>query len=234
MTKFLKNLYRLILIGTPFSIILDYIKNFLPNYKTKKKSLIIENNIYKKFVSYKENEKWFCNNLYFLNNYFKNTTHIKKILEIGSYEGRSCSFFLKTFNDSHITCVDTWSGSDEHQNYNFNIIENNFDINTNSFQMKKRLNKIKDNSNNFFENNSEYYDLIFVDGDHSHTQLKIDIDNSWKKLNYGGYLILDDYLWWFYKNLKNNPASPINEFIKKNKSEILTFKIWQQVIIKKK
>ena len=33
MTKFFKNLYRLILIGTPLFIIFNYIKNFLDNYK---------------------------------------------------------------------------------------------------------------------------------------------------------------------------------------------------------
>ena len=56
------------LIGTPLFIIFNYIKNFLPNYKTKRKSLKIEKKIYENFNSYNENEKWFCNNLNFLNN----------------------------------------------------------------------------------------------------------------------------------------------------------------------
>ena len=38
MTKFFKNLFKLILIGTPWYIISNYIKNFIPNYKTKNKS----------------------------------------------------------------------------------------------------------------------------------------------------------------------------------------------------
>ena len=50
MTKFFKNLYRLILLNTPFYIIIRFIKNFLPNYKTKRKSLKIENEIYKNFL----------------------------------------------------------------------------------------------------------------------------------------------------------------------------------------
>ena len=93
MTKFFKNLYRLIKIGTPLFIIFNYIKNFLPNYKTKKKSNILEKNIYNNFISYNENEKWFCNNLNYLNNYFNKIDNIEKILEIGSYEGRSVIFF---------------------------------------------------------------------------------------------------------------------------------------------
>ncbi len=97
MTKFFKNLYRLILIGTPFFVILNYIKNFIPNYKSKRKSLKIEKLIYENFKSYDENEKWFCNNLNFLTNYFKNIKNINNILEIGSYEGRSSIFFFKNF-----------------------------------------------------------------------------------------------------------------------------------------
>ena len=61
MTKFFKNLYRLILIGTPLFIISNYIRNFLPNYKTKKKSKKIENDIYENFksINYKEKKQEF-------------------------------------------------------------------------------------------------------------------------------------------------------------------------------
>ena len=97
MTKFFKNLYRLFLINTPLFIIFNYIRNFLPNYKTKNKSLKIEKEIYINFISLDSNKKWFCNNLNFLNNNFNNITNINNILEIGSYEGRSAIFFLKIF-----------------------------------------------------------------------------------------------------------------------------------------
>ena len=36
-------------------------------------------------------------------------------------------FFLNNFKDTNIHCVDTWSGSDEHDNFDFNRIEKNFD-----------------------------------------------------------------------------------------------------------
>jgi len=233
MTKFFKNLFRLIFIKTPWFIIFNYIKNFLPNYKSKNKSKIIEQEIYKNFSTINENHKWFCNNLNFLNNSFKDVIGIKNILEIGSYEGRSAIFFLDNFKNSIINCVDTWSGSDEHDNFDFGVIEKNFDSNTSAFQSNDRLKKFKMNSNKFFLNNSKKYDLIFVDGDHSSNQVKIDINNSWKILNKGGYLILDDYMWWFYKDLKRNPSSSINNFIVNHISEISSLKIWQQVIIKK-
>ena len=233
MTKFFKNLFRLIVIKTPWFIILNYIKNFLPNYKSKNKSKIIEQQIYKNFSTIDQNHKWFCNNLNFLSSSFKDVISIKNILEIGSYEGRSAIFFLNNFKDSNIHCVDTWSGSDEHDNFDYNSIENNFDFNSSIFQSNNRLNKFKMNSNEFFQSNSKKYDLIFVDGDHSSDQVKIDINNSWNILNKGGYLILDDYMWWYYKDLKKNPSSSINNFIVDHISEIISLKIWHQIIIKK-
>ncbi len=143
MTKFFKNLFRLILIKTPWFIILNYIKNFFPNYKKQKKSKIIEKRIYKNFSTVNQNHKWFCNNLNFLDNSFKNTVSVKDILKIGSYEGRSAIFFLNNFINSNIDCVDTWSGSDEHDNFDFNNIEKNFDFNTSAFQSNNRLKNLK-------------------------------------------------------------------------------------------
>jgi len=234
MIKFFKNLFRLLLINTPFFIILNYIKNFLPNYKTKIKSLRIEKEIYSNFISLDPNKKWFCNNLNFLSNTFKNVNNVNNILEIGSYEGRSAIFFLKKFKNTKITCVDTWSGSDEHDKTIFADIEKNFDLNTNFFLKENRVKKFKMTSNEFFEKNDDKFDLIFVDGDHTASQVLKDLKNSWNILIDGGYLILDDYLWWYYKDLNKNPSTPINKFIIDNINEIVFLKIWHQVIVKKK
>ena len=233
MTKFFKNLYRLLCVNTPIFIILNYVRNFIPNYKSKGKSKKIENIIYDKFKSLNSNDKWFCNNLNFLTNNFKEIKNIKDILEIGSYEGRSSIFFLKNFSDSNITCVDTWQGSDEHNNFDFRQIENNFDYNTSNFQLKRLLIKEKMTSDKFFQKNQKNFDLIYIDGDHSSHQVKIDINNSWNSLKSGGFLILDDYMWWYYEDLKKNPSTPINEFIKENSNSISKLIVWHQVIIQK-
>ena len=236
MSKFFKNLYHLILINTKFFIILKFIYNFLPNYKTKSKSKIIENEIYNDFKSYNEKEKWFCNNFFFLNNQLKKIKNIRNILEIGSYEGRSCIYFGKKFIDAKITCVDTWSGSDEHLNIKFQEIESNFDKNILNHLGNDRVEKQKLSSDIFFEKNNKFFDLIYIDGDHQTDQVKKDINNAWRNLNDGGYLILDDYTWWWYKDLNKNPASAINNFIYNNISsiDVENLIIWKQVLIKKK
>ena len=93
--------------------------------------------------------------------------------------------------------------------------------------------KHKMTSNEFFKKNHKHFDLIYVDGDHSSKQVKIDLINSWNVLKNGGFLILDDYMWWYYKDLKKNPSTPINNFIKANISNISKLVVWHQVIIQK-
>ena len=164
MSKFIKNILKLISINTPIYIILNLVKNFFPNYKTKKKSLIIEKEIYDNFISYKENQKWFCNNLYFLKSNLKNRKNINNILEIGSYEGRSAIFFLNCFSNSIITCVDTWGGSDEQKDLDSKIIEKNFDTNLSKHHKLNRMKKFKMTSNKFFDKNKSNFDLVQKSG----------------------------------------------------------------------
>ena len=85
----------------------------------------------------------------------------------------------------------------------------------------------------FFKKNDKYFDLIYVDGDHSSDQVKIDLINSWNVLKNGGFLVLDDYMWWYYKDYKKNPSTPINNFIKENTLNISKLTVWHQVIIQK-
>ena len=232
MKKLIRNIYKLICISTSSFIIINYLKNYFFYYRKKTQCRLIENSIYSNFKSLDDSKKWFINNLYFLK---KNLSNIKinTLLEIGSYEGRSAVFFANLFKGSHITCVDTWSGSDEH-NDDFTKIENNFDLNVNELYKKNKINKIKSTSNIFFDNNKNFYDFIYVDGDHSNEQVLKDLENSWACLNSNGYLLIDDYMWWYYKDLKKNPASAINIFINKNQKNIKKLLIWHQVLIQKK
>ena len=156
------------------------------------------------------------------------------LLEIGSYEGRSALFFIDLFENSKISCVDTWSGSDEHKDINFKEIESNFDFNTKDLTEKKLLKKFKMTSNEFFIQNRNNFDFIYIDGDHSKEQVLKDLNSAWSILNNNGYLLIDDYMWWYYKDLVNNPATSINNFIKTNLNEIDRLIIWHQVLIQKK
>ncbi len=69
-----------------------------------------------------------------------------RVLEIGSWEGRSALFFLNYFPASHVVCVDTFSGNIEHmRNPHFATLvpetERRFDANVAAFTA--RVEKIK-------------------------------------------------------------------------------------------
>lgn len=49
-------------------------------------------------------------------------------------------------------------------------------------------------SDDFFKDNKETFDIIFIDGDHSYKQSKMDFINAWKVLNKGGVIVLHDSL----------------------------------------
>jgi len=232
MKKFFINLYYLIKIKSPKKFLINFVKNFFLNYKTKKKSNKLSIELYKNFVS-KYNHFWFCTHLHFLNSNLKHKNSIKDILEIGSYEGLSAIFFLNLFKHSNISCVDTWGGGEQQPGEDFSYIERNFDQNVSSY--KSRLRKNKMTSDNFFKNNNEKFDLIFVDGDHHYNQVLKDASNAWKVLNSKGILIFDDYTYNHFKdNIKLNPAFAINEFINNHINDIEKYVIWKQVIIFRK
>ena len=233
MKKLLRNILNLFLISTKTFIILNYIKNYFFYYRKKKQCINLEKDTYLNFKTIDESKKWFTNNLYFLHKNLSNI-EINKLLEIWSYEGRSALFFSSLFKNANITCVDTWSGSDEHYNHNFELIEKNFDTNTRSLKEANKLKKFKSSSDTFFKNNNEYFDFVYVDGDHSKKQVLKDLDNSWNKLNKNGFLLIDDYMWWYYKDLKNNPATAINSFLNENINNFKNMVIWHQVLIQKK
>ena len=49
-------------------------------------------------------------------------------------------------------------------------------------------------SDQFFENNKDLFDCVFIDGLHTYSQVKKDIQNSLKFLNDGGIILLHDCL----------------------------------------
>lgn len=114
------------------------------------------------------------------------------ILEIGTFEGLSASFFLKYLKKSKLTAVDSL---DKKTLFYKNFIKN-----------KKKLKNFKFynlSSSEFFKKNNKYkFDIIYVDGAHDKNSVFNDAKESFKILKKNGILIFDDMLY-DYKN-KNN------------------------------
>ncbi len=99
-----------------------------------------------------------------------------KILEIGSWQGAAALIWATLFSDAHITCIDTWQGSDKLDMSN--DPEKLFDFNTAAFATHPR--KIKSNSLSALLTlikNNEKFDLIYVDGSHYGENVMMDSIN---------------------------------------------------------
>ena len=154
-----------------------------------------------------------------------------KYLEIGSYEGNSALYVSINFPECSVTCVDLWEGVEEYEGKDFSIIEKNFDSN---LQGLNNINKIKSTSDNFFIKNKTMFDFIYVDGNHKFDYVFRDCENALRFLNKGGFLVCDDYIWNYYKELLDNPCYAINSFIKKKSREIKVLSVTNsQIFIKK-
>jgi hypothetical protein len=206
-------------------------------YNKKIKNNFLKTNEYREFIkkNLKLKQDWFTHNIKSLDFFFKkNNIYHKQIkaLEIGSYEGNSSVFFLKYFQNMKLTCVDTFKGSAEHQNHDFNSVYDNFIYNTKRYSDKIKI--FKSTSKNFFTNiNDEKYDLIYIDGSHFAKDVFDDAINSFKVLNKGGYMIFDDFLWDFFPSINDNPIGGVKFFLKKNFFKIKIMSIDYQLIIKK-
>lgn len=202
----------------------------------------IKNIFYKYFIKkFKKDNILFLKSKIITNDYFSPHAYhfysilknlpLRNILEIGSFEGNSSMFLARHFKETNIYCIDNWEGTEEYKGLNFNTLEKNFDENVKEF---KNIIKIKTKSDSFYKDNQIFFDLIYVDGYHKAHQVLNDFKNSWKSLNNNGIIIFDDYMWEFFKDIKDNPCFAINSYLKQIKNKYKILKITNsQLFIKK-
>lgn len=64
----------------------------------------------------------------------------------------------------------------------------------------------------FFLFEDEYFDYVYIDGEHSYKAVSRDLNNYFPKIKIGGYLIGDDYGW-------KGIAPAIEDFLKRNRGK---------------
>jgi predicted O-methyltransferase YrrM len=109
------------------------------------------------------------------------------ILEIGSFEGLSASYFLWRLPNARVTCVDIFGGG----------LEATFDANVERIDAT-RVRKIVGDSRRVLldlVNEAAQYELVYVDGSHHALDVVVDTALSWRVLRPGGTMVFDDYRW---------------------------------------
>ena len=121
--------------------------------------------------------------------------NIKKILEIGTYNGYNSLLLSKLFPNSKVTTIDL---KDDDKNFKSTYSRKNT---LNKFIDERNRNLSQNNNINFLQFNSlklnkhnEKYDLIWIDGAHGYPVVCIDIINSLHLLNQNGIIMCDDVI----------------------------------------
>ncbi|GFG73648.1 hypothetical protein MBOT_10130 [Mycobacterium botniense] len=161
-----------------------------------------------------------------------------RILEIGSWEGRSTLFLLTYFTNGHLTAVDPWADRDDNEyKVTKESREREARFERNLAPCAARLTKRKGSSLQVLPqllDEQQEFDVIYVDGSHFADDVLTDGINAWRLLKRGGILIFDDLLWACYPRMRANPAWAINLFMKYHSGEYRILGASYQMILQKK
>jgi predicted O-methyltransferase YrrM len=144
---------------------------------------------------------------------------VHRILEIGSWEGRSALFFLNYLPRSCVVCIDTFGGNVEHRldPYFADLApkaEGQFDRNL--AELMDRVEKIKGTSASVLPELGvarRRFDLAYIDGSHMAADVYSDATLTWPMMQPGGIVIFDDYEWDMMPNERERPKLGIDAFL---------------------
>lgn len=144
---------------------------------------------------------WFSHNLPPIQSSLASVDRVTKILEIGSFEGRSTCWFLDTYPDATITCVDTFAGSAEHADAGMDVSDlyERFAENTKRFGDRVVVRRGPSNEMLHGLDSAGSFDVVYLDGSHEAEDVLSDMVMGVGLLRPGGVLLIDDY---------NQPAFP--------------------------
>lgn len=163
-----------------------------------------------------------------------------RFLQLGVFNGDASAWMLDnilTDPTSKLVDVDTWSGSPEegvHNLMNFEKVWKNY------------LDKVKDydnvshfrtDTNHFFNawdsNENWWFDFIYIDANHTASNVIDDAILSWQHLNSGGIMAFDDYIWHHPDGDLFTPKPSINFFLWVKQGQLELMEANNQVWIRK-
>jgi predicted O-methyltransferase YrrM len=123
----------------------------------------------------------------------------RRILEIGSYEGRSACFLIEQVASERpieLHCVDKWGGKAEVEQR----FDRNIEIAISAAPQSVTFRKHKNSSSLALvqllaEGYRETFDFIYVDGSHAAPDVLADAVLGFELASIGAAIVFDDYLW---------------------------------------
>jgi len=143
-----------------------------------------------------------------------------KYLEIGTLCGANLISVAKTYGshpNSELYCIDPWIDNEEYNEYKCLQASNmnNFISNINEAGIVNKIKAYRDFSYRIIpEFNENYFDIIYIDGNHEPYAVMEDGVLAFRKCKKGGWIIFDDYT--FTEDVTNT----INAFLSLYKDKI--------------
>jgi predicted O-methyltransferase YrrM len=124
-----------------------------------------------------------------------------KYLEIGTFYGANVLSVANSYglhSDSKLYCIDPWEDYEDYSEYKNEqpTIYNSFMNNIEKSGVKEKIVINRGYSNvELLKLEDNFFDIIYVDGNHEPEYVLEDAVLSFRKLKIGGILIFDDYGW---------------------------------------
>ena len=163
-------------------------------------------------------QDWFSHNIPNFEHIKTILTSKKRILEVGCFEGRATCWMLENLLDDNgqMTCVDTFEGSEEHENLTLTLLFERWKQNVDWVRKQGQLvTAYKGKSSVALANlisQDEKYDFIYIDGSHQAPDVMTDGCMAWQLLNENGIMLFDDYLWQDVPGMLHRPKIAIDMF----------------------
>ena len=122
-------------------------------------------------------------------------------LEIGAFQGGNIISVARSYGlhgDSKLFCIDPWEDYDEYDEYkhqqetNYNLFVANVETSGTKDKIIARRGYSSDIVPTLQDN---FFDIIYIDGNHEPEYVLEDAVLSFRKLKTGGVMIFDDYGW---------------------------------------
>jgi len=138
----------------------------------------------------------FTNNQSYWDKYQQPLRHLVGA-EIGVFKGENAESILNLLNIKELVLVDPWAEYEDKvsgQSVKSSEQEKRFGFVTNKFKNNQKVRIIREYSINvakMFEDN--YFDFVYLDGDHSYEAVMVDLEAWYPKLKQFGVMCGDDY-----------------------------------------
>ena len=164
-----------------------------------------------------------------------------RILEIGSWEGRSATFLLTSplcANGGTIVCIDhfdlfaTPAGKERHEKilHNLSLTGRPFRV-IEKFSVPGLMTLLEEAT----KGETTGFDWLYIDGSHRADDTFLDAELAWRLANEGAIFIFDDYLWGVQPHdSPHHPKPGIDSFMKLHENEFEIISSNYQMVLRKK